>query len=611
MASFLRLLSLLKNYKLPLALHILSNLLMALFTVFSLPAIIPFFQLFLNQELSAPVAPEEAFALSNADQHIKYQFLSFLEGMDQTDAMLVMCAIIVALFFLKNLFHYLALFFLAPIRNGIVHDLRSMLFAKILDLPVAYFDDKQKGDLMSRFSMDVMEIESSILKSLEKAVREPLLVFGSLLFMLYVSPRLTLFVFGLILVTALIIGGISQQLKKKSTIVQETLGKLLSFVEETISGIKVVKAFQAEGFLKERFRKVNHYYKYVLNRVLWRRDLSSPLSEFLGITVVCILFFYGAQSVFRGEISSEAFLAFLLAFFYIINPSKNFANAYYNIQKGMAGLQRVEAVLLAVEKLPEPENPIPVEELKREIILDNVSFEYNGSDRPAIDSVSFSIKAGTTTALVGKSGSGKSTLADLIARFYDLNSGSILMDGTDIRNLRVKDYRKLMAVVSQEPVLFNDTIENNILFGLEGIDREKIEAAAKMANAHEFIMETPLGYANSVGDRGNMLSGGQKQRIALARAILRDPPLLILDEATSALDSESEKLVQDALDHIMKGRTSIVVAHRLSTIKNADQIVVLDEGRVVETGSHSDLIERKGEYYKFINLQSLSETDTQ
>lgn len=609
MRSFLRLLGLLKNYKLPLALHIVSNLLMAIFTIFSLPAIIPFFQLFLNQELSTAIPPEEAFSLSNADEYVKYHFLSTLGDLERSQAMLVMCGVIVILFFLKNFFHYLALFFLAPIRNGIVHDLRSMLFDRLLVLPVAYFDDKKKGDLISRFSLDVMEVENSILKSLEKAIREPLLVIGSLLFMVYISPRLTLFVFALILVTALIIGGISQQLKKKSVIVQETLGALLGFIDETVSGIKVVKSFRAEEFLKTRFRKVNSYYKYVLNRVLWRRDLSSPLSEFMGITVVCVLFYYGAQAVFSGEISSEAFFAFLLAFFYIINPSKNFANAYYSIQKGMAGLQRVEEILLNPDRMIEPANPKRISKLDREIKLENVSFEYVGSDRPALTNINFSIKAGTTTALVGKSGSGKSTLADLIARYYDVSDGRITFDGIDIREIKLSDIRQIMAIVSQEPVLFNDSILSNILFGLENVPKEAVIRAAKMANAHDFIMETNKGYESGVGDRGNLLSGGQKQRIALARAILRDPPLLILDEATSALDSESENQVQEALEVVMKDRTSIVVAHRLSTIKNADQIVVLDEGRVVEVGSHQELINIKGEYYKFINLQSLSESE--
>nr|MBS0037870.1 ABC transporter ATP-binding protein [Saprospiraceae bacterium] len=601
----------LKNYKLYLVLHLISNLLMAVFTIVSLPALIPFFQLFLNQELVAPPAPAEPFGFGNADEHLKYQFMTFLGDMEELSALLVMCGIIVCLFFLKNLFHYLALFFMAPIRNGIVHDLRRMLFNRILNMPVAYFDDKQKGDIMSRFSMDVMEVENSVLKSLEKAVREPLLVIGSLLFMIYLSPRLTLFVFGLILVTGFIIGGISQQLKKKSAIVQHTLGKLLSFVEETISGIKVVKAFKAENFLSQRFNKVNSYYKYVLNRVLWRRDLSSPMSEFLGVTVVCVLFYFGAQAVYSGEISSEAFFAFLLAFFYIINPSKNFANAYYSIQKGLAGLQRVEDILLALDHLPESDNPRGIKSLENKIELKSVSFEYAGADRPAISEVSFRIPTGTTTALVGRSGSGKSTLTDLVARFYDVNEGSITFDGVDVRELRISDFRGIMAVVSQDPILFNDSIYNNITFGYENCTEEEVMQAARMAFAHDFIMETPNGYKSSVGDRGNLLSGGQKQRIALARAILRDPPLLILDEATSALDSESEKMVQMALDKLMKGRTSIVVAHRLSTIRNADQIVVLDEGRMVEVGNHKDLMKKMGEYYKFINLQSLSDSEQQ
>ena len=607
MRSFLRLVGLLKNYKLLLGLHLTSNVLMAIFTIFSLPALIPFFQLFLNQELKTPPVPEESLSFGNADEHIKYQFMSFLDGMEQSEALLVMCGVIVVLFFLKNLFHYLALFFMAPIRNGIVHDLRRGLFNKIITMPVSYFDDKQKGDIMSRFSMDVMEVENSVLKSMEKAVREPLLVLGSLLFMIYLSPRLTLFVFLLIFITVVIIGGISQQLKKKSAIVQQTLGKLLSFVDESITGIKVVKSFRAEGFLEERFKKVNQYYKHVLNRVLWRRDLSSPMSEFLGVTVVCVLFYFGAQAVSRGEISSEAFFAFLLAFFYIITPSKNFANAYYNIQKGLAGLQRVEEILLSLEKLPESENPVSIQKLDREIRLTNVSFEYPGADRPAIKNVSFSVPAGTTTALVGKSGSGKSTLTDLMARFYDVDSGSISYDGVDVRELKISDFRKIMAVVSQEPILFNDTIYNNITFGFEDCSEEEVIDAAKKAYAHDFIMETPEGYQSNVGDRGNLLSGGQKQRIALARAILRDPPLLILDEATSALDSESEKWVQVALEKVMKGRTSIVVAHRLSTIRNADQIAVLDEGRLVEIGNHKELMKKMGEYYKFINLQSLSD----
>jgi subfamily B ATP-binding cassette protein MsbA len=493
---------------------------------------------------------------------------------------------------------------MAPVRNGIVRDIRQQLFDKILLLPLSYFSEERKGDLMSRISADVQEVEWSILNVLEAVFREPLIITGCLLYMLYESPSLTLFVFILILFTAVVIGGIGKSLKKSSSIVQEKLGNLVSIVEEALGGLRIIKGFNADNYQRNKFAKENNEYRWTLTRLLWRRDLSSPLSEFMGIGVVSILLWYGSRKVFSGELDPENFFTFLFAFYYVIEPAKSFSKAFFNIQKGIAAMTRVEKILDAESTIIEKDSPRTLNTFQSGISYQGVTFAYNQEEGPVLQDINLEIPKGKVIALVGASGAGKSTLVDLLPRFYDVQQGSILVDGHDIKYYSLKSLRAQMGIVSQEAILFNDTIYNNIVFGLEGITTEDVEHAAKIANAHDFIMATENGYQTNIGDRGNKLSGGQRQRITIARAILKNPPILILDEATSALDSESEKLVQEALLELMKKRTSIVIAHRLSTIQHADEIIVMKNGAIIERGTHQELLKKAGEYQKLVELQA-------
>lgn len=585
--------------------HIIFSVLTAIFTVVSIPAIIPLFDILFQQETRSYPPPEESLGFSNFIEHLKYNVGGYLEAAGREQALIYICIAIVVIFFLKNLFEYLSLFFLAPIRNGVVHDLRQDLYQKVLHLPLAFFSEERKGDLIARITSDVQEVEVSILNVLKSLFKEPLIIIGSITIMLYISPPLTLFVFGLIIFTAVIIGGISRTLKKSSFKAQEKLGGLIARVEETLSGMRIIKGFNAEKFLGDSFRSENDSYRQLLNRILWRRDLSSPLSEFLGICVVSVLMWYGSSLVFRNALDAGTFLAFIFAFYNIITPSKVFSNAYYNVQKGLAALQRMDRILSATDTVPEVPEPVHMKRFQTEIRFEKVSFRYAGSVDIVLEGIDLVIPKGMSMALVGASGAGKSTLVDLIPRFYDVNEGRITIDGVNVREIALNDLRTQIGIVSQEPILFNDTIYNNIVFGKDGVTREQVIDAAKIAHAHEFVEQLEGGYDTNIGDRGVKLSGGQRQRITIARAILKDPPILILDEATSALDSESEKLVQDALLTVMKGRTSIVIAHRLSTIQHADRIVVLKEGKIVQQGTHLELLEQQdGEYRKFVSLQA-------
>ncbi|MCL4150110.1 UNVERIFIED_CONTAM: hypothetical protein GTU68_056932, partial [Idotea baltica] len=522
----------------------------------------------------------------------------------QEAALVFVCGAILVTFFFKNVFRYLALFFMAPARNGIVRDLRKELFDKVLSLPLSYFSEERKGDLMSRITADVQEVEMSILNMLQVIFREPLIIIGALGFMLYTSPTLTIFVFVLLLFTAFVIGGIGRALKKTSNLVQERLGSLVSIVEEALSGLRIIKGFNAESYQQAKFAKDNDSYRYILTRLLWRRDLSSPLSEFLGILVVSVLLWFGSRLVFSGDMDAATFLTFIFAFYSVIEPAKAFSKAYYNIQKGIAAMQRVEVILDAENTIIDAPDALPLKEVKEGIVYRDVTFQYRQEEGPVLRGINLEIPKGQVVALVGPSGAGKSTLVDLLPRFFDVQEGGVFIDGTNIKQLKLDDLRQLMGIVSQEAILFNDTIYNNIVFGLEGVTREEVEQAAKIANAHDFIMATEQGYQTNIGDRGNKLSGGQRQRLTIARAILKNPPILILDEATSALDSESERLVQDALVKLMKNRTSIAIAHRLSTIQHADMIIVMKAGQIVERGSHEALLAQEGEYSKLVAMQA-------
>jgi subfamily B ATP-binding cassette protein MsbA len=602
-SSFWQLVGKLRGYKLNVGLNIISNIFTAIFTALSAPVIIPFINILLGADDMVLEKPEKDFGISTLFAYFKYESSHLiLENRDK--ALFYACLIIVVVFFLKNIFLYLSMVFMAPVRNGMTRDLRQQLFDKILNLPLAFFSEERKGDMMSRMSSDVQEIETSILNVLVVIFREPLIIIGSLVFMFFVSVKLTIFVFILLLFTGVVIGGIGRSLKKTSTIVQTKLGHLISMTEEALSGLRIIKGFNAETYQAGKFGSENNSYRNILTRLLWRRDLASPLSEFLGICTASILLWYGSKLVFDGELGADTFLAYFLAFFNVINPAKAFSKAFYNIQKGIAALHRVEEIIDADESIKDLPDALSIENFEKSIEYKGVNFAYNGVDGNVLEEVNIKINKGKVIALVGTSGAGKSTIADLLPRFYDIEHGEILIDGTNIKNYKLKDLRSLMGIVSQEAILFNDTIYNNIVFGKEGVNKEDVLRAAKIANAHEFILNTENGYDTNIGDRGNKLSGGQRQRLTIARAILKNPDILILDEATSALDSESERLVQQAFVELMKNRTSIVIAHRLSTVRHADEIIVMSNGKIIERGTHEELLKIGKEYAKLVKLQA-------
>jgi len=600
-SGFWRLLSRLKGYKKNVILAIVSNVLMAIFTVVSIPMIAPFFDILFSQEVVALSKPED----NNLPDNLNYFFSQLVINYTPQNALLIVIAAMLVVFFLKNIFRYLALYFMAPVRNGIIYDLRKQIFEKYIDLPLSFYSTEKKGDLMNRMTSDVQEIEWSILNTIEAIFKAPLIIVGSLTFMILVSPQLTLFVLVLIGFTAFIIGGISKTLKRSSSEVQTRLGRISSILEETLGGLRIIKGFNAQEYQSEKLEKDNADYRNILTRLLWRRDLSSPLSEFLGIVVVSMLLWYGSALVFDKVLTPDLFFAFIFAFFQVIEPAKSFSSAYYNIQKGLAAVDRVDNLLNTPNPIVDPEKPLTDISFERKIKFEKVSFKYDNADTAALDQIDITINKGEVVALVGSSGAGKSTFVDLLPRFFDVSSGSIRIDGNDIRSYTLYDLRSLFGIVSQEAILFNDTIKNNILFGAEATD-EQIEEAARIANVLEFVNEMPDKYQSNIGDRGMKLSGGQRQRLTIARAVLRNPPIMILDEATSALDSESELLVQDALEKLMKNRTTVVIAHRLSTIRNADKIVVLDKGRIVEMGSHEQLMTLDGNYNKFVEMQTFN-----
>jgi ABC-type multidrug transport system fused ATPase/permease subunit len=605
----LRLLRYFRPYKKFLCLAVLSNLLMSLFMVVSIPVLQPFLQILFNPpgeeavSLSTPTGKSSGFQA--VEQQVNRFFFDLIQEHGREQALLIVCAFLVFTFFGKNLFRYLSLYFLAPVRNGIVRDIRNKLVGKILDLPLSYFSDSRKGDLMSRISADVQEVDTSIIGVVESIAREPIVILGSLTFMVYVSPQLLVFVLVLMLFSGLIIGGVGRSLRGQSNAAQTNLGIIGSVLEETLGGLRIIKGFNAEPWQQGRFERENTRYAGLLTRLSRRRDMASPLSEFLGIAAVSVILWFGAKQVFSGEMSAATFITFLYAFYNIIEPAKHLSGASYSIRKGLGALERVEAVLDAPVAIRDNERAIPVEAFREKVAFQNVSFRYQNAERAALEHINFDIPRGKIVALVGASGAGKSTIADLLPRFYDVTEGQILLDGADIRDLRLRDLRALMGIVSQDAVLFNDTVRNNITFGNDSATDADVEAAARAANAHEFIAALPGGYEANIGDRGTKLSGGQRQRLTIARALLKNPPILILDEATSALDSESEHLVQAALDRLLQNRTALVIAHRLSTVQHADEILVLDAGRIIERGTHESLLRDGGVYRKLVELQAL------
>lgn len=524
-------------------------------------------------------------------------------------ALMFICIAVAVMFFLKNLFRYLGQFFISPIRNGVVKDLRADVHKKMMRLPLSWFSNERKGDIITRVTSDVHEVEWSVMSSLEVVFRDPFNIFLFLGMMIFISAKLTVFVFILLPIVGFLIGRIGKSLKRTSARSKEKLGLLISIIEETLSGLRIIKAFNAEKFMAEKFAKVNERYNTIAIRALRKTDLSSPLSEFLGTVTMMIVMYFGGMLVLGKDasLSASAFITYIALFSQIIPPAKSFTQAFYNIQKGLASADRIFAVLEAEESIKDQQSAETIKSFNYKIEYQNISFSYRkGDEGYVLKNVSFTIEKGKTVALVGQSGSGKTTLADLLPRYYDVDGGTLLIDGTDIRKLQLHSLRELLGVVSQEPILFNDTIYNNIAFGMNHATEKMVEEAASVANAHEFITQMPEGYQTNIGDRGSKLSGGQRQRISIARAVLKNPPILILDEATSALDTESEKLVQDALTSLMKNRTVLVIAHRLSTIQHADEIIVLQKGEIVQRGTHVQLANVEGVYKKLYELQGLS-----
>jgi len=593
-----------KPYKGYVIAAFIFNLLGAIFGAFQFAALKPVLEvLFLKQKLVAKPA-EWAFTVDSLKDNIMFQLNDIIQKFGPEKALIYIGIFLMIMVFLKVLFTYLALYVLVPLRNGVVRDIRNQIYLKILELPIGFFSEERKGDIIARMTGDVQEIDNSIMSSLEMLLKEPLLIIIYLTAMIYMSWSLTLFVFLLLPVVGYLIGKVGKSLKKPSMRGQNKMGELLSTIEESLSGLRIIKAFNAEKKVQEHFKKQNTDYYNIMNSLMWRRYLAHPMSEFLGTAVIVIVLWYGGKLVLsnNSNLTAAGFITYLVFFYSIINPAKSFTTAFYAIQKGLASMDRIDMVMLAQNNIIDKENPKPVKTFVSQIEYKDVIFRYLEDD--VLKKVNLTIPIGKTVALVGQSGSGKSTFVDLLPRFYDVSEGQILVDGVDIRDYKITNLRGLMGNVNQDPILFNDTFFNNISFGVENATLEQVEAAARVANAHEFIIATPDGYESNIGDRGGKLSGGQRQRVSIARAVLKNPPILILDEATSALDTESEKLVQEALENLMKNRTSIVIAHRLSTIKNADLICVFHEGEIVERGNHEELLAMDGIYKKLHSMQN-------
>lgn len=604
--KFNRVLAYVKPYWGSVTMNIVFVVLSTIFSLFSFSMIVPFLNLLFNPDNLITVKPEFSLSSDALLETMNYYISAIIIAKGQKMALLFICAMLVFAFFLRNLTTYMASYYMASVRVNSIKDMRAAVYNKILVLPLSFYSRQKKGDIMARITTDLQEIEVSIMNYLDVFIKSPITIIAYFAYMLGVSWELTLFVLCVLPIGGIVIGKIGKSLKKDSKEGQTRLANIIANIEETISGLRIIKAFNAIDYTNEKFEEQNEGYSKLLKSVHRKRDLSSPMSELLSAVVISIVLWFGSTLILSGSASITAanFIAYIIVFSQIIPPAKSFSHGFYNLQKGMASAERVFEILDADEVIFEKDNAKHIAEFKDSIKYNNVVFRYGKDD--VLKNINLNIEKGKMIALVGESGGGKSTMVDLLPRFYDVCEGSITIDGTDIRDYKINDLRALMGIVSQESILFNDTVHNNIAFGMKNATREDVIEAAKVANAHDFIMQLENGYDTYIGDRGMNLSGGQRQRLSIARAVLKNPPILILDEATSSLDTESEKLVQDALSKIMSNRTSVVIAHRLSTIQNADDIVVLAKGHIVEQGKHDELIAKNGVYKRLTDLQSFN-----
>jgi subfamily B ATP-binding cassette protein MsbA len=603
MKKFFRIISYIKEYKAQMAWYGLFITLSIVFSLFSLGMLTPFLDLIFGKSAlsSLPVNTIDASSIKD----VIYGFLqNNIAKYGKSYALGWICLFIIVSIFLKNLFLYLSYYFLAPIRNEVTRKYSKLLYNKILALPIGYFTEQRKGDILSRSSNDIAELENSVVGALEGLIKEPLNIIGILIFLFFISFKLTLFVFVLLPIAGFVVGRIGRSLKKQTNKAQVKWGEILSQMEETLTGLRIIKGFNAERKVKKQFYGLIDDIFGIKNRISYRRDLASPISEFLGVTILSGVLWFGGNLVLSGDILSPgSFITYVALFSQIINPAKALSQAVYNVNRGTATLDRLNEILEAPVTVNDIANPIQLSEFKDSITFENVGFSYQ--DDTILHNINLTVKKGKLVALVGSSGAGKSTLADLVPRFHDVSEGQLLIDGVNIKDYSLHSLRQQISIVTQEPILFNDTIAANIALGKPEATEEEIIAAAKIANAYDFIIKKEGGFNSTIGDRGSKLSGGERQRLTIARAVLKNPPILILDEATSALDTESEKLVQDAINNMMQNRTSIVIAHRLSTIRHADEIIVMQKGKIVERGNHETLLAQNGYYQKLIEMQEV------
>jgi subfamily B ATP-binding cassette protein MsbA len=601
MKKYSRIFNYLKNYKGKIGLYFICIILSIIFAIASFSMLSPFFDLIFNGNRTG----FEKKADNPAMESLRNFIFGQVGDMKPVAALALICMIIVVSILLKNLFLYFSFVILNPLKNKIVNDLRSEIYNKILRLPIGYFTEKRKGDLISRFTTDVAEVEGSLIGALEGWIRDPLTILVNFAVLFYISPKLTIAIIVCIPVIGFILGRISRALKKQSSDVAIKYGESVSVLDETLNGLRVIKAFNIEKVLRGRFESINDELLHARNKISRRRDMASPMSEFLGVLVFVGILWFGGQLILSHEIAlaPSTFLAYLALFYNIITPVKTLSTSFSNMQKGSAAITRIEEILKTPVTVDDNPNGKLIDSFNEKIEFRNVTFAYD--DAVILDNINLVIEKGKTIALVGSSGAGKSTLADLVPRFHDVTSGEVLIDGINIKDYSLHSVRSLMSIVTQEPILFNDSIANNIRLGKENATEEEIVQAAKVANAHNFIAHKEMGYDSNIGDRGSKLSGGERQRLTIARALLKNPPILILDEATSSLDTESERLVQDAINHMMQNRTSIVIAHRLSTIRHANEIIVLQKGKIVERGTHEQLLQQNGFYKKLVEMQEV------